>query len=107
VIYKKRELKLKSDINNTVSIILHSIELVSKLSCKLSPSIDLVDGTCYGLEAGNIEVDVVVDHCSGYSTSTTLTGWKYARTMLLMEVTSPRLESISAVFILAKIQYYY
>lgn len=47
----------------------------------------IVDGVCYGLDAGNRNIDLYIDACDGYATSNGYSGWNAARTMLIMEVT--------------------
>jgi len=50
----------------------------------------LVDGTCYGLEAGDRVVALVVGPCDGYGSSDASSGWFSARTMLIMEMVPPQ-----------------
>ena len=45
-----------------------------------------VDGTCWGLAAGDILVASVIDPCDGYSSTDGYAGWNSARTFLIMEV---------------------
>jgi len=45
-----------------------------------------VDGTCYGLDAGDRVVELVVGPCDGYASSDALSGWNSGTTMLIMEM---------------------
>ena len=46
----------------------------------------IVDGTCWGLAAGDILVASVVDPCDGYGSTDAYTGWNSAKSFLIMEV---------------------
>lgn len=48
--------------------------------------IHLVDGTCYGIPAGNIRVDLNIAACDDYSSSDSATGWNSPRSMVIMEI---------------------
>jgi len=51
----------------------------------------VVDGTCYGIASGDVLIELVVQNtCGGRTPSDPQSGWKSARTMVVMEVTSSR-----------------
>jgi len=49
-----------------------------------------VDGTCYGLDLGDILVQLVVESCDRYGAGHRQTGWNSARTMLIMEMVTQK-----------------
>ena len=45
-----------------------------------------MDGTCYGLSAGDIKVSVVVGPCAGMGNGQAQTGYEAPRSLLVMEI---------------------
>lgn len=48
----------------------------------------LVDEACYGLDSGDIRIDLEVSNCEGMVEGDAFSGWKSARSMIIMEVKS-------------------
>lgn len=46
----------------------------------------LVDGTCYDLDAGLIDIELRIMDCSGYSVHDGFTGWMNTRQLTVMEI---------------------
>ena len=46
----------------------------------------VVDGTCYGLATGPLDIEVKVEACGGYSTSDYQVGYQANRQLTVMEI---------------------
>jgi len=56
------------------------------LSFALFAHLLAVDGICYGLPAGLVNVSIVVGACPGFSVPDSLTGWHASRSMWVYEL---------------------
>ena len=46
----------------------------------------LVDGTCFNIPAGSVDVELRIGPCPGYGDNDGLVGWKSNRQLLIMEI---------------------
>ena len=46
----------------------------------------LVDGTCFNIPAGSVDVELRIGPCPGYGDNDGLVGWKNNRQLLIMEI---------------------
>ena len=46
----------------------------------------LVDGTCFNIPAGSVDVELRIGPCDSYGDNDGLVGWKNNRQLLIMEI---------------------
>ena len=56
------------------------------MHCYIMSIIVLVDGTCFNIPAGSVDVELRIGPCPGYGDNDGEVGWKNNRQLLIMEI---------------------